>query len=246
MKSGDMKCAAETAELRKPGRSRPQTRTDAGGAVPSTTEQSCGRSAEGLRKRSLSSLSRTTRPAATPPTAADAGRLSAGKVRGAEKCGAKRTPAPSSSGGDVRADAVIAAALAILDARMRSSGPVLDCPGAVRQFLRLTLAEREREAFLVLFLDNQHQLIAHDVMFEGTLTCTAVYPREVVRRALALNAAAVILSHNHPSGTAEPSRADEHLTQQLKAALALVDVRVLDHCVVGGRCVVSFAESGRL
>ena len=98
----------------------------------------------------------------------------------------------------------------------------------------------------MLFLDAQHRLLQFDEMFRGTLTQTSVYPREVVRRALALNAAAVILAHNHPSGVAEPSRADEFLTQSLKSALQLVDVRVLDHMVVGRTQVVSFAERGLL
>jgi DNA repair protein RadC len=98
----------------------------------------------------------------------------------------------------------------------------------------------------VLFLDHQHRLLELEEMFRGTLTQTSVYPREVVRRAMALNAAAVILAHNHPSGLAEPSRADEYLTQSLKSALGLVDVRVLDHLVVGRGQVVSMAERGLL
>jgi DNA repair protein RadC len=98
----------------------------------------------------------------------------------------------------------------------------------------------------VLFLDTRHRLLRMEELFRGTLTQTSVYPREVVKRALALNAAAVLLAHNHPSGVAEPSRADEYLTQTLKSALALVDVRVLDHLVVGRQGVVSFAERGLL
>jgi DNA repair protein RadC len=121
-----------------------------------------------------------------------------------------------------------------------------DSPGAVRDYLQLQLSPREHEVFAVLFLDAQHRLLKFDEMFRGTLTQTSVYPREVVRRALAVNAAAVILAHNHPSGIAEPSRADEFLTQSLKGALALVDVRVLDHFVVGRSQVVSFAERGLL
>jgi DNA repair protein RadC len=124
--------------------------------------------------------------------------------------------------------------------------PAFDSPGAVRDYLHLQLAAREHEVFAVLFLDAQHRLLQFDEMFRGTLTQTSVYPREVVRRALALNAGAVILAHNHPSGVAEPSRADEFLTQSLKSALALVDVRVLDHFVVGKGQVVSFAERGLL
>lgn len=124
--------------------------------------------------------------------------------------------------------------------------PVFDSPQAVRDFLRLELAELGHEVFAVLFLDAQHRLIRFEPMFRGTLTQTSVYPREVLKRALALNAAAVILAHNHPSGVAEPSRADEFLTQSLKSALAMVDVRVLDHMVVGRGPVVSFAERGLL
>jgi len=124
--------------------------------------------------------------------------------------------------------------------------PAFDSPGAVRDYLRLHLGPRDHEVFAVLFLDAQHRLLQFDEMFRGTLTQTSVYPREVVRRALALNAAAVILAHNHPSGVAEPSRADEFLTQSLKSALQLVDVRVLDHMVVGRAGVVSFAERGLL
>lgn len=124
--------------------------------------------------------------------------------------------------------------------------PAFESPAAVRDYLRLHLGPREHEVFAVLFLDAQHRLLQFDEMFRGTLTQTSVYPREVVRRALALNAAAVILAHNHPSGVAEPSRADEFLTQSLKSALQLVDVRVLDHMVVGRGDVVSFAERGLL
>ena len=124
--------------------------------------------------------------------------------------------------------------------------PAFESPERVREYLQLQLAAREHEVFAVLFLDAQHRLLQFDEMFRGTLTQTSVYPREVVRRALALNAAAVILAHNHPSGVAEPSRADEFLTQSLKSALALVDVRVLDHMVVGRAQVVSFAERGLL
>ncbi len=141
--------------------------------------------------------------------------------------------------------AVIELARRALQQRL-ADRPAFDSPGAVRDYLRLQLAAREHEVFAVLFLDAQHRLLQFDEMFRGTLTQTSVYPREVVRRALALNAGAVILAHNHPSGVAEPSRADEFLTQALKSALALVDVRVLDHFVVGKADVVSFAERGLL
>ncbi len=124
--------------------------------------------------------------------------------------------------------------------------PVFDSPGKVKDYLALQLGGREQEVFAVLFLDAQHRLQRLETLFTGTLTQTSVYPREVVRRALVLNAGAVVLAHNHPSGLAEPSRADEYLTQTLKTALALVDVRVLDHVVVGRGQTVSLAERGLL
>ena len=124
--------------------------------------------------------------------------------------------------------------------------PLFDTPGRVKDYLRLRLAGHDHEVFAVLFLDAQNRLLSAVEMFRGTLTQTSVYPREVVKRALAKNAAAVVLAHNHPSGAAEPSRADEFLTQSIKSALALVDVRVLDHLVVGHSEVVSFAERGLL
>ena len=131
-------------------------------------------------------------------------------------------------------------------ARQLEQQPVFDTPDRVKNYLRLQLGARPHEVFAVLFLDAQNQLLKMEEMFRGTLTQTSVYPREVVKRALGLNAAAVVFAHNHPSGVAEPSRADEYLTQTLKSALALVDVRVLDHLVVGRRDVVSFAERGLL
>ncbi len=127
-----------------------------------------------------------------------------------------------------------------------SAGPVFGTPQAVKDYLRLRMAGLHHEVFVVLFVDAQHRMIACDELFRGTLTQTSVYPREVVRRALDHHAAAVVLAHNHPSGAAEPSRADEFLTQTLKSALALVDVRVLDHMVIGSGDVVSFAERGLL
>lgn len=122
--------------------------------------------------------------------------------------------------------------------------PVFDTPDAVKQYLRLKLTGLGHEVFAVMFLDSQHRLIALEEMFRGTLSQTSVYPREIVKRGLDLGAAAVILAHNHPSGVAEPSRADEQLTDALKTALALVDMRVLDHMVVGHGEVVSLAERG--
>lgn len=123
---------------------------------------------------------------------------------------------------------------------------VLSAPAAVRDCLRIHFSGREYESFVALFLDAQHRLIATDELFRGTLTQTSVYPREVVKAALHHNAAAVIFAHNHPSGVAEPSKADEQLTQALKQALSLVDVRVLDHFIVAGSEVLSFAERGLL
>ena len=131
-------------------------------------------------------------------------------------------------------------------AQQLAAAPVFDSPGRVKDYLGLQLAGRQQEVFAVLFLDGQHRLLRLEEMFHGTLTQTSVYPREVLRRALTLNAGAVVLAHNHPSGVAEPSRADEYLTQTLKTALQLIDVRVLDHIIVGQGQVVSMAERGLL
>ena len=117
-------------------------------------------------------------------------------------------------------------------------------PDAVKQYLQLQLAHKNHEVFAVLFLDSQNRMLALEELFRGTLSQTSVYPREVVLRALHHQAAAVVLSHNHPSGSVQPSRADEHLTQTLKASLALVDVRVLDHIIVGQGQALSMAEQG--
>ncbi len=123
---------------------------------------------------------------------------------------------------------------------------VFSAPDAVKQYLQLHLAAKAHEVFAVLFLDVQHRLLAMEELFRGTLAQTSVYPREVVLRALHHRASAVVLAHNHPSGTVQPSRADEALTQTLKAALALVDVRVLDHVIVGAGAALSMAERGLL
>jgi DNA repair protein RadC len=127
-----------------------------------------------------------------------------------------------------------------------AAGATLSSPDAVRQYLRLHLARQAHESFFVLFLDVKNRLIASEEMFRGTLTHTSVYPREVVKAALGHNAASVLLAHNHPSGVAEPSTADLMLTRALMQALALVDVRVVDHFVVAGSQVHSFAEHGQL
>lgn len=145
-------------------------------------------------------------------------------------------------------DAIIARALAIIESRMRRAGTVFDSPDAVKRYLTLFNAQERdqyRERFTIMFLDSQHALISCEVLFKGTLTQTSVYPREVVRRALALNAAAVIVSHNHPSGSLEFSRADEAITQTLKTALSAVDIRVLDHILTcPGAGTRSMAEMG--
>jgi len=132
-----------------------------------------------------------------------------------------------------------------IEERLRDR-PVLTSPGAVRDFLKLALAAREHEVFVCIWLDAQHRVIACEEPFRGTLTQTSVYPREVVKAALANNAAAVIFAHNHPSGAAQPSQADELLTRNLKEALALVDIKVLDHFIVAGSQAISFAERGLL
>jgi DNA repair protein RadC len=122
----------------------------------------------------------------------------------------------------------------------------LTSPGAVRDYLRLALSRREEEVFVCIWLDAQHKVIEIKEAFTGTLTQTSVYPREIVKAALARNAAAVIFAHNHPSGVAQPSQADELLTRNLKEALALVEVKVLDHFIVAGNQAISFAERGLL
>jgi DNA repair protein RadC len=162
----------------------------------------------------------------------------------------ERDPAPRGrakrSRGQADDDTLIRRALRILEDRLTYRDVVLTSPQAVRDYLRLRIADRQWEVFVVLFLDAQHRLIVTEEMFRGTLTQTSVYPREVVKAALAHNAAAVIFAHNHPSGVAEPSRADELLTCALKQALALVDCRTLDHLVVAGDRTISFAERGLL
>jgi DNA repair protein RadC len=126
------------------------------------------------------------------------------------------------------------------------TGDLLSSPQAVRDYLRAQLRHRQREIFAVLFLDNQNRLIAYEELFQGTIDGASVHPREVVKQALARNAAAVIFAHNHPSGIAEPSAADQRITRRLQDALELVDIRVLDHLIVGDGEIASFAERGLL
>jgi DNA repair protein RadC len=144
-------------------------------------------------------------------------------------------------------DAIIARALKILEFRARYAEDVaISSPNAARDYCRLKLGNRPHEVFAVLWLDAQNRLIEYEELFTGTLTQTSVYPREVVKAAMIHNAAGVILTHNHPSGVAEPSQADQMLTTTLKQALTLVDVKVLDHLVVSSAGTTSFAERGLL
>lgn len=141
--------------------------------------------------------------------------------------------------------AVLEVARRCLEEDLRA-GAALTSPGAVRDYLRIQLGSLSHEVFVCLWLDAQHRVIESQELFRGTLTQTSVYPREVVKAALAANAAAVIFAHNHPSGVAQPSQADELLTRNLREALALVEVKVLDHFIVAGRQALSFAERGLL
>ena len=145
--------------------------------------------------------------------------------------------------------AQLAAALEMSVRYLRSGierGEAISDPDITRKFLTMKLRHHTREVFACLFLDNQHRLIRFEEMFYGTIDGASVHPREVVKRSLELNAAAIIFAHNHPSGVAEPSRADRRITERLVSALTLVDVRVLDHMVVGDTEVISFAEQGLL
>ena len=132
-----------------------------------------------------------------------------------------------------------------LDEKLKQN-PALSSPGAVRDYLRLTLGRREEEVFVCIWVDAQHRAIRIEEAFKGTLTQTSVYPREIVKAALRVNAAAVIFAHNHPSGVAQPSQADELLTRNLKEALSVIEVKVLDHFIVAGNQAISFAERGLL
>jgi DNA repair protein RadC len=144
-------------------------------------------------------------------------------------------------------DAIIESALKILESRISysSASPPLTSPQASKDYVRLQLATFEHEVFACVFMDNRNRVITFEKLFRGTIDGASVYPREVVKACLSHNAAAVILAHNHPSGVAEPSQADIRITERLKKALALVDIRVLDHLIVGEE-VISFAERGLL
>ena len=143
------------------------------------------------------------------------------------------------------ADSVVALALAVM-ARKHRRGAILTSPEETRSYLRLEIGDRHNELFGVVFLDNRHRVIAKEEMFYGTIDGASVHPRVVVARALALNAAAVLFYHNHPSGVAEPSQADIRITGRLKDALSLVEIRVLDHLIVSGEGSTSLAERGLL
>lgn len=153
---------------------------------------------------------------------------------------------PDGGGISPAAQRTIRRALTLLERQLREPGASFTSSHAVRDWLRLQLTLEDREEFTVLFLDNQHRLIAHDTLFLGTINSITVHPREVVKAGLKHNAAAAILAHNHPSGEAEPGHADRQITARLKQALDLVDIRLLDHLVVGGMDIVSFTERGWL
>lgn len=153
-------------------------------------------------------------------------------------------PAAPTNPARVREDRAIFRALRIIESRAAERGELVNSPEAAAALFRLSLAGEPREHFEVAFLDTRHRLIARERLFSGTIDATEIAPRVVVQRALMLNAAAVICAHNHPSGDATPSKADQFITGRLREALALVDVRLLDHLVVGRGKVVSLAERG--
>jgi len=146
----------------------------------------------------------------------------------------------------VHRDPVVSKAIALLEEELNSKGPAVTSPQIVRDYLFLQLATLRHEVFGVIYLDNRHRIIACVEEFRGTIDGASVHPREIVKAALSHNASAVVFYHNHPSGVAEPSRADDTLTRRLKEALSLIDIRVLDHLIVGDKVdsIVSFAERG--
>ena len=153
---------------------------------------------------------------------------------------------PQATALSLAAQRTIKRALTLLDRHLRETGVGFTSTQAARDWLKLKMAGLEREEFMVLYLNQQNQLIAYETLFAGSISSTEVHPREVVKRALYFNAAAVILAHNHPSGDTTPSQADKALTQRLVQALQLVDIRVPDHLIVGGTQILSFAEHGLL
>lgn len=224
---------AETAELRK--------------ADGRAGQRNCGRTAEKLRNLStVSLLAPSLAPAPTlvrPPVPEKPRKITPATPPAARGAGwPDHTPPSLTRGLPAHEQAVIDAALAILAMHARQPGAAVAAPCVVHEYLRLHLAGCGRERFCVMFFDAGLALLAFEVLFEGTRSHVSVHPREVVKRAVQLNAAAVILAHNHPSGAAEPSRDDVLLTQCLRTALAMVDVRVLDHVVIGWPGVFSFAE----
>ncbi|THE38940.1 hypothetical protein DJ535_10240 [Citrobacter murliniae] len=153
---------------------------------------------------------------------------------------------PLASGLPLTAQRSVKRALTLLDRHLRETGVAFTSTQAARDWLKLKMAGLEHEEFMVLYLNQQNQLIAHETLFTGSISSTEVHPREVVKRALYFNAAAVILAHNHPSGDTTPSQDDKAVTQRLVQALQLVDIRVPDHLIVGGTQILSFAEHGLL
>lgn len=145
-----------------------------------------------------------------------------------------------------REDRIIRRAMALLEHRLFNAGPILNRSDVVRDYLRLKLVALPNEVFAIIFLDNRHRVIAYEPMFQGTVDQTIVFPRVVARRALELNASGVILAHQHPSGIATPSPADRAITKKLKAALATIDIKVLDHFIIGEGSPYSFTEAGLL
>ena len=158
----------------------------------------------------------------------------------------KGASAPSVNSKSVRENRAIHKALTILENRLKVPGATMGCPQHVRDYLRLQLTGLDREVFVCLFMDSQNRVVESETLFYGTLTQTSVYPREVVKRSLHHNAAAVIFAHNHPSGVAEPSSADMILTSTLNDALVMVGIKLLDHFIIAGLDAISFAERGIL
>jgi DNA repair protein RadC len=244
------KHGAESAEVRKTIANPAQSKQRRGVVTGKEDGTKCGKSADKVRNLSDRSVSLSPpEPINAPDLVTPSLPKTQRKIRPAQPpfqgapwpANAPRCQLPGLALHEL---AVIDAALAIVALKLREPGVACDQLQTLKEYMRLHLANADHERFCVLFLDAQHASIAFEVMFTGTLTQASVYPREVVRRALALNAHAVVLAHNHPSGNPEPSRADELLTQTLKSALALVDIRVLDHIVIGGMRSLSFAENG--